>query len=393
MLSTRFIRKLAFSLIIACGLLSGCQTVQYYGQAIYGQLDLLNRREPVSDLIADPQTPQALKSRLRLATEMLEFAANDLYLPVDGQYRTYVKLQRPYVIWNVFAAPEFALDPKTWCYPVAGCTAYRGYFNEKKARHYAQILADSGYDVMIGGVTAYSTLGWFNDSLLSTFINGSESRIAALIFHELAHQAIYVSDDTAFNESFATAVAHEGMRRWYASRGSLDKHQRYMEAYRQEQEMVALIAAYRSRLAELYRSQVPANKMRRQKAALFEALRQEFESRLREEKNLQVFAHWFDATLNNAKLISIAAYHDYVPAFGLLLETCQYDLKRFYRKCSRLAGLDPAERRGAMQDLLQLSAPSRAVKGLRHPLEMVQKLHPNRTECRTGSGRASKTSN
>lgn len=343
---------LIISFIFASGLLSGCQTIHYLGQAIDGQMDLLSRRQPVAELIADPQTPPDLKSRLHLATELLEFAEAELYLPAADQYRTYVSLDRPYVVWNVFAAPEFSLQPRTWCYPVAGCTAYRGYFSEENARRDAQRLIDSGYDVMVGGVAAYSTLGWFNDPLLSTFINASEPQMAALIFHELAHQLLYVRGDSVFNESFATAVAHEGMRRWYASRGKPDQYHHYMRFYHQKLEMVALISEFRQKLTNLYQNDMPPVAKRRQKIGLFRQLRQEFDSRRSERKRLAAFAHWFDSSMNNAKLVSIATYNDYVPAFNHMLKDHQHDLEQFYQQCRSLSAFEPGKRHSALQQML-----------------------------------------
>ena len=350
--------------ILICGLLSGCQSIHYMGQAISGHLDLLNRREPVADLIEDPQTPEKLKKQLLLTTELLAFAEKELSLPAGEQYRSYVQLDRPYVVWNVFAAPELSLEPRTWCYPVAGCTVYRGFFSEKNAGQYAQKLAGRGYDVIVGGVTAYSTLGWFNDPLLSTFIDRSESGLAMLIFHELAHQVLYVPDDSSFNESFATAVAQVGLRRWYIARDNPDQFRRYTEFYADKQKMLLIIADFRGRLRDLYQSSLSENTKRRQKIALFSEMRQEFESHLKQKKSLAVFSDWFAPPLNNARLVSIATYHDHVPAFQQLLKNNQNDLDRFYQQCRRLAEYNPAKRRNALQELVNTSSPNAAAMDL-----------------------------
>lgn len=338
--------------MLATGLITGCQTARYYGQAISGQLDLLAKRKPVADLLTDAETPERLKSRLRFVTDLLEFARRDLLLPAAGQYRTYVNLDRPYVVWNVFAAAEFSLDPQTWCYPVVGCAAYRGYFDESQARRYADALAGEGYDVYVAGVQAYSTLGWFSDPILSTFIALPDPHLANLIFHELAHQVLYARDDTAFNESFATSVAHEGLRRWYASRGQPGVYQRYMTYYGLQGEMIELIGTYRRRLDELYRSDVPAAAKRSRKRALLEDLAREYDSRRSAAGALASFSHWFSPPLNNAKLGSIGAYHDAVPAFDRLLAQNHYDLELFYAHCRRLAAGDAQSRRNELQALM-----------------------------------------
>jgi len=345
--------------ILLCGLLSGCQSLHYMGQAAVGHLDLLNRRQTAAELIEDPRTPQDLKGQLLLAARLLDFAEQELLLPAGDQYRSYVSLERPCVVWNVFAAPELSLEPKTWCYPIVGCTVYRGFFAEESARRCADRLARRGYDVIVGGVTAYSTLGWFSDPLLSTFIYRSESGLAELIFHELAHQLLYVRDDSMFNESFATAVAQEGLRRWFESRHDVTEYRRYEALVQDRREMAALISEFRDRLQQMYRRRLPDTVKRRQKAELFKKLRQEFEFRRRHRKPLALFSGWFEAPLNNAKLVSLATYHDDVPAFQQLLENNRNDLDRFYRQCRELAGYDPAKRRRRLRQLV--GAPSQRV--------------------------------
>jgi predicted aminopeptidase len=348
-------------MILLCGFLIGCQSLHYMGQAVSGQLDLLSRRQPAAELIEDSRTPQELRDQLLLADRLLLFAEQELLLPAGDQYRFYVSLERPYVVWNVFAAPELSLEPKTWCYPIAGCTVYRGFFAEGSAHRCADRLAGRGYDVMVGGVAAYSTLGWFSDPLLSTFIHRSETGLAELIFHELAHQLLYVRDDSMFNESFATAVAQEGLRRWFQSRNNFDEYRRYEALVRDRREMVALVAGFRDRLQQMYQSRLSDTVKRRQKAELFQELRQEFESRRGERNALDAFSGWFKGPLNNAKLVSLATYHDYVPAFQQLLENKRNDLDRFYRQCRELAGYPPDRRRSTLRQLIR-SSPQRAAR-------------------------------
>ena len=352
MTKAKFLKPNVVCMVLLIGLINGCQSIHYMGQAISGHLDLLNKRQPVEDLIDDPQTSDELRRQLVLTTQLLEFADEELHLPVGDQYRSYVSLERPYVVWNVFAAPELSLEPKTWCYPVAGCTVYRGFFSADNARKFAQRLMDRGYDVIVGGVAAYSTLGWFSDPLLSTFIDRSESGLASLIFHELAHQLIYIPDDSPFNESFATAVSLEGLRRWHISRNNLDQYQRYKKSYQDRQEILSLIAGYRNRLRNLYQSSLSDSIKRRHKAGLLGEMRHEFESLSRQKASLSVFSHWFEDPLNNARLISISTYNDHVPAFKQLLQDSQYDLKLFYQNCRRLADFRPSIR---LKTLLELA--------------------------------------
>ncbi len=323
---------------------SGCESVRYYSQAIQGQYSILEKRQPISEIMADPESPEFLREKLSFILAVRQFAENELQLPVKNHYLTYVDLKRPYVVWNVFAAPEFSLAPKTWCYPVVGCAAYRGYFSEKNARQYADGLSNRGYEVYVAGVTAYSTLGWFDDPVLSTFIRYSEGQSAALIFHELAHQVLYAKGDTAFNESFATAVEQEGLKRWQVKTQASHLYRDYLRSYRRQQQFIGLIMHYRQKLDTLYQSDASKMDKREHKASIFSELRDEFD-RLKTNKNgLSAYDNWMNASLNNAKIGSVAAYHDFVPALQKMLMEIDGDLNQFYTACRELAQVTKDER-------------------------------------------------
>ncbi len=197
-------------------LLAGCGEIEFYWQGIAGQTEIIARARPIDEVIAATPDP-VLKARLARAQAIRAFASRELALPDNRSYTNYADLGRPYAVWNVFAAPELSLSPRQWCFPIAGCVSYRGYFAEGDARAEAARIAAAGDDVHVGGVPAYSTLGYFDDPVLSTFVRYREVELARLIFHELAHQVVYVKDDTSFNESFATAVEEEGIARWLAA--------------------------------------------------------------------------------------------------------------------------------------------------------------------------------
>jgi predicted aminopeptidase len=333
--------------------LCGCESVHYYSQAIQGQYSILDKRQPISEIMADPESPEFLRERLALILAVRQFAENELQLPVKNHYLTYVDLKRPYVVWNVFAAPEFSLAPKTWCYPVVGCAAYRGYFSEENAQQYADGLIKQGYDVYIAGVTAYSTLGWFDDPVLSTFIEYSRSHTAALIFHELAHQVLYVKDDTAFNESFATAVEQEGLQRWQATSQAANIYRYYIRRYHRQQQFVRLIMHYRQTLETLYQSDASAMDKREKKAAIFSELRDEFDRLKTTGNGLAAYNNWMDDSLNNAKIGSVVAYHDFVPSFQKILADNEGDLNQFYRACRELAQETKDERHRILNTYLE----------------------------------------
>jgi predicted aminopeptidase len=334
--------SIAFMLLAL--ILGGCQTLHYYGQAIYGQCSILLKRRPISEIIADPAAPAFLRERLAVILAVRQFAGSELHLPVKDNYLTYVDLERPYVVWNVFAAPEFSLTPKTWCYPVVGCASYRGYFSEHNADQYAAGLNEKGYDVYVAGVTAYSTLGWFDDPVLSTFIQYSKAQSAGLIFHELAHQLLYVKDDTVFNESFATAVEQEGLRRWQKAAADPQIYRQYLAGYHRQEQFVHLIVHYRQLLEILYRTDELPSVKRDKKASIFSQLQNEFERMSTNEKDLSVYAAWIHQDLNNAKIGSVAAYHDLVPAFQKMLAQNDGDLNHFYQACRELGQKKKEER-------------------------------------------------
>src|SRR6266478_1705109 len=219
---------IALSLGVVLLAVSGCQTLSFYKQAIKGQYQLLAHRQPIEKLIADPQTESRLKQKLELLQKLRAFADHDLKLPVDGHYSKYVDVHRPFVVWNVEAAPEFSMEPKSWWYPLVGSLEYRGYFSRSAAQHYAEKIRKKRYDVYIGGASSYSTLCWFKDPVLNTFIFDPEPDLAETIFHELGHQRVFARGDTDFNEAFATTVGQEGTRRWLRAKDDKTASEKYL---------------------------------------------------------------------------------------------------------------------------------------------------------------------
>ena len=325
-------------------LLTGCETFLYYGQAAKGQLSLVMRRKPIEKVLEAPDTPPLLANRLRLALRLREFAEEHLHLPAGGNYLGYVALDAPYVIWNVFAAPEFSLEPETWCYPVVGCAAYRGYFSREDAERYADELREKGLDVYAGGITAYSTLGWFDDPVLSTFVYYEEAALARLLFHELAHRLLYVPGDSTFSESFATAVELAGVRRWMEMENKREAHARFLEEYGRRRQVVALVMAVRRRLEALYAEPLAPEEKRWAKAAIIEEMRSDYRAMRRGWGGYDRYDGWFGQPINNAQLNTISTYYAGVPAFQRILEECGGELACFYEECRRLAEL-PAEER------------------------------------------------
>lgn len=323
---------------------ASCATLGWYGQAVRGQLEILTGREDIADLIADPATPEDMRGQLALALEIREFASRELGLPDNRSYTVYVDLEREAVVWNVIAAPRFDLKPKQWCYLVVGCLSYRGYFRREAAVALAAELKREGYDTLVAPVPAYSTLGRFTDPVLNTMLDFSPTRLAGLIFHELAHQKVFVRGETTFNESYATFVEREGVRRWLLDRSDRRALEDWESGQALEARFTDLLLQARGRLAELYARDLPEPEMARAKATEFDRLRSEY-SRFREAETSDRHDRYMQQELNNAHLALVATYESGTDAFAALLAEYDGDLARFHQAVAELARGDPQARR------------------------------------------------
>ena len=348
-------------LLTATLLASGCATLGYYTQAIGGQLDILARTRPIVELLDDVpgadgesvRLEPAVKTRLALILQVRDFATQALALPDNNSYRVYAHLDRSQVAWNVVATAEFSLTPKKWCFPIAGCVPYRGYFSERNARRFAKTLQRDGFDVRMAGVAAYSTLGWFTDPMFSTLLRRSDVDIAALIFHELAHQRLYRAGDTAFNESFATVVEGEGLRRWLLHRKDISALEAWERDRDRQNGFVELLHKHRTQLETLYASALPEAPMREAKVRGFDTLRAEYAELQQRWGGYSGYDAWFAQDLNNAHLAAVGLYHQHVPAFHALLAQSNGNMSDFYRRARVLSRLPEAERAARLAELKQ----------------------------------------
>jgi predicted aminopeptidase len=347
-----FRRLLAAAAAAALVSVAGCSTLAYYAQSIHGHFAMLKAARPIDEVVADPDTAESLKQRLQRAEQMRNFASSELGLPDNRSYRSYADLKRPFVVWNVFATPELSLELKQWCYPVVGCAGYRGYFERAAAERAAEQLRSEGYEVNVSGVPAYSTLGWFSDPLLNTFIGGTEGQLAALVFHELAHQVVFVSGDTTFNESFATAVEREGVRRWLSAHGDESTRRGYAEFAQRRSQFIDLLLQYRRQLDDLYRGSASIEEKRARKRQLFAALKAEYATLRAGWGEYAGYDRYFAQDLSNAHLAAAGAYNDLVPAFDGLLARSGGDLSRFYERVARLASLSREQRESELRGMM-----------------------------------------
>jgi predicted aminopeptidase len=333
----------ATALACACLLmilaLSGCQAIRFYSQAAAGQFEILAHQTPADELLQDPATEPKLKAQLELVKRIRLFAARELKLRPDGSYLKYVDLHRPFVVWNVNVAPRLSLEPKTWWFPIVGSASYRGYFSDAGARRYAAIWEKKGWDTYVGQVPTYSTLGWFHDPLMNTFIFESEPDLADTLFHELTHQRLFVAGDTDFNEAFATMVAEEGVRRWYRDSAHAPAYERYAQGLRHENDFVKLVMAARDELQTVYDdARLPQAAKIQRKTEIIAQMRASY-ARLKESWGVgkSGYDYWFAEPINNAQLNTVAAYYDLVPAFQAMLRTQNGDLAKFYEAVRELA--------------------------------------------------------
>ncbi|MBT8110465.1 MAG: aminopeptidase [Gammaproteobacteria bacterium] len=331
--STRFLILVALSAAS-----SGC----YYMQAAAGQWELTRKREPIAEVIRDGDTSTELKDRLLLVQAARQFSIDELALPDNKSYRSYADIEREFVVWNVIAAPEFSLEARQWCFPVAGCVSYRGYFSKDAAIRASMRLARDGYDVAVGGVSAYSTLGKFSDPVLSSMMTWDDIQLVGVLFHELAHQVLYIKGDSGFNESFATAVEEFGLERWLESNGRPEDIEVYRQRRHLRQDLMALVADARGELREIYAAAIAEDEMRRMKAARLERLAAGLSTTLTRAGRDP--SGWSNGELNNARIASVTLYEGWLPSFRSMLARCEGDIRCFYAKATELSRLEAAER-------------------------------------------------
>ena len=330
------------------GLAAASTTGCYLAQSARGQLELMAKRKPISRVLESPSTAPALRAQLEAVTSIRNFASRELGLPDNGSYRSYADIGRPYVVWNVVAAPEFSVDAKEWCYPIVGCVAYRGYFVPGEARSFAAKLRAHGFDVSVEGVAAYSTLGHFDDPILNTMLSWNDIELAAIVFHELTHQLLYLPGDAAFDEALATTVEEEGVRRWLrASRRDADLAE-HAAQQRHSLQVIGLLRRTRTELRVIYASGIGSLTMRERKRGEFDALRAAYAQLKAQWGGHAPFESWFEGNINNAHLASVATYYDCVSGFERELAAAGGDLKAFYRRVRELAKLDQRTRDAAL---------------------------------------------
>ena len=338
--------------LICCLMLgsTSCATTSYYLQSLNGHIDLLLKRQTISKILASQNTDILLRDKLEMVLKIRRFASEHLGLPDNNSYSDYADLDREFVIWNVFATPELSLQAKQWCFLFVGCLNYRGYYSEETANRYAQTLKAQGYDVFVGGVTAYSTLGWFNDPVLNTMLNRDNNYLASVIFHELSHQKLYLKNDTAFNEAFAEMVAQTGVQYWLNLHGTAASRQNFLDKRSDETSFVNLILKYKGKLEMTYNSEISTDEKRANKKFLLNQLAEEYKNQYETGGNSGRYITWLSSGLNNAKLTSVITYQDYVSGFLTIFNHEHGNYQKFYGSVEKLSKCDKFRRKSILEN-------------------------------------------
>jgi predicted aminopeptidase len=351
-------KRLGIGLLLLTGVLAlgGCSSVGYYSQAVTGHLKLMSARQSIEKLLAADDTDPELRGKLQTLVNARQYAVSALALPENDSYKTYVETGRRAITWNVVATEEFSMSPNTWCFPVAGCVSYRGYFDRHDAEKFAASLADRSYDITIGGASAYSTLGWFDDHVFDPMLRGDDLSYVGTLFHELAHQVLYVKDDSNFNEAFASFVEQVGVRRWLEDQQQAKRIEGYDASLDRAGEFVELLKHTRQALLELYKKPVADAVKRKRKQLVFGAMREEYEILKASWGDYKGYDVWFRRELNNARLVAVATYRRYVPAFHVMYDEVDGDLQRFYTLAEEVSALPADQRRAVMTTYLETAA-------------------------------------
>ena len=316
--------------------LSSCGTISYYRQSVSGHLQLLKAQQDLLTVMQSPDTDPELKQRLHMIMRIRDFASNNVKLPNNNSYRSYADIGRKFIVWNVFATPALSLEPHQSCFLIVGCLSYRGYFKKTDALAYMDKLENEGFDVYLGGVTAYSTLGWFDDPILNGMLERSDLELARLIFHELAHQQLYIRDDTEFNEAFADAVALIGMEYWLESNSTEEQRREYIEELAHEEQFTMLVLSYQEKLTQLFESDIADSKKLSLKKSTYRQLQQDYRSLRENWGDYDKYDDWFRHKLNNAKLAAVSTYRNLVPLFVITYQASGEDISVFYSHIEKI---------------------------------------------------------
>lgn len=343
-----FKRRNILGLMALLTIITGCSNAAYYSQAVQGHLSIMAARQPIDKVLNDEALTEKRREQLLQAQVIRRYASDALHLPDNKSYTSYVELGRSSVVFNAVITPKYSLTPVKWCFPVAGCVSYRGYYDKQDAVAFSETFASSEYDRYVGGSRAYSTLGWFDDPLTSPMLDSGELLLAQVIFHELSHQQLYIKNDTAFNEAFASAVGEAGVIQWLSAQKPelLPRYQRYLT---RKSAFNALLANTAQQLRNHYRKEQPKIELQAGKDAILKDLRQDYETLKASWNGYTGFDNWFKKPVNNSRLALVSVYRDLIPDFDRWLQACNGGFKDFYQTIATFENLNKTDRLQKLQ--------------------------------------------
>jgi len=338
--------------ILGLLMLPGCETMRYFSHAAIGQLDMELKKESVAQLMEDPETLDNLKRRLKLVAELKQFAKEKTLLPLSDEFSTYVAIEREHVLWSLFVTPAYELRPQPWCYPIAGCISYRSYFDHEYAIERSYFYQQQGLDVFIAPAAAYSTLGWFSDPLLNTYIYSSDDRLASIIFHELGHQLYYIPSDVLFNEAFASFVERFYVMKWLQFSNRKELMTSFVEGENRHTSMLRLMSAVREKLQRVYQLDISDAEKKIKKAEIIRLFEVDYNDWKTRWEDYSGYDFWLSGGVNNAKLATVSTYYRWIPVFDFILQQHNCNFIHFMEEIEQLSNLSLDDRKAKFENIL-----------------------------------------
>ena len=325
-----------------CAVLTGCQ-LPYYLQSAGGQIAILNKRVPIKKALQNPELTETEKKKLLLAQDVQNFAAETLHLNAKKNYTTYVKLDRSAVSYVVSASAKWELKHHLWSFPFVGSVPYKGYFNEQDAKDEEADLKRQDLDTFMRGVSAYSTLGWFSDPLLSSMLVYPEHELVNTLIHETVHATLYIKSSADFNERMAVFLGNKGMEMFYHKLEGKDS--KTLALAQSENEDDKLFSQFISReiqnLEAWYKSNPEKNEEARM--ARIAEIQKHFLKDLKPKLKSNSYNKFPDLKLNNARLLVYKTYMQDLSDFETLYKLSGEDFKVFLDHCKSLESSDKPE--------------------------------------------------
>ena len=300
----------------------------------------MSMRTDISEVLKKPNLDKKTAQKLKLALEAKQFAEKELHLSHTDNYNSYVQLDRPYVTYIVRVALANKLEPKDFWFPIVGSVPYKGYFSKISAEEEAQNYNPQIYDTYVRGASAYSTLGWFDDPILSSMIRYSDAQLVNLIIHETVHATIFIKGHVDFNERLATFIGNLGVRRFYlAKEGSNSSTVQMMDSSLKDEKIFSNFISKEIELLKKWYDENPNHTLVEKKNRLKE-IQTNFKKNVLGQLKVYQYKSFINEPLNNAKILSLATYVQDLSDFQVVFDSFDQDLDQFLKYCHQLEESD-----------------------------------------------------